>query len=49
MSLSRAALCRPRLGLPGPKRVEGDGLGFAITIQGRSLTESVASPAYRLY
>src|SRR5580704_12021308 len=28
--LSRAALCRPRLGLPGPKRVEGDGLGFAM-------------------
>src|SRR5580704_8880251 len=28
--LSRAALCRPRLGLPGPKRVEGLGFGSAI-------------------
>ena len=45
--LSRAALCRPRLGLPGPKRVEGDGLGFAMRaptyhLSGPLTTEYVA-------
>src|SRR5580704_7008767 len=47
--LSRAALCRPRLGLPRPKRVEGLGFGFAMRAadyhhSGRLTTAPVRRP-----